>query len=154
MFNVNLEIFCSYGNITTIDKRLQIFGLCCLWAGTNIYRAHLLWHGASVFAVRSERIPQNSYPFHDNQGFLRTYYSNPDHKITYRTIIWKEQSFYKRYNMVNNKRKYTPDMVSNGKRESEQIYLRLLEDSSRIYLFLRCPQIQKFGYQTLSMTLF
>jgi hypothetical protein len=49
-------------------KFRPMLGAQGLWAGRDLYRPHLLWHGASVLPVSSEGMPVLTVAFYDTQG--------------------------------------------------------------------------------------
>jgi hypothetical protein len=63
-FTSRLRIFHSYGDVAITGEGLGAQGL---WAGRDLYRATLLWHGVSVFPVSSKG-QLHSVASYDTQG--------------------------------------------------------------------------------------
>jgi hypothetical protein len=66
-------MFHLYKDVTIADGRLQNLGLCSelgAFEQGDLYRANLLWHGASVFPASSEGSPHSVafYDTHEDHG--------------------------------------------------------------------------------------
>jgi hypothetical protein len=85
------RIFFLNGDVIIANKGLRNLGLCCLWAGRDLYRATpAATRGTSVFSVSSEG-PSHSIASYDTQGCVEDLFLDESSRVPIQsplTYVW------------------------------------------------------------------